>query len=264
MFRDFKRKALGQFACTGVEEAAAVGAAGAGTAAAGTAATGLAAWAPYLAAAASVAGTLIQSQAQQEAQEQQQAKLRQAQDADRQKQEKATDISMQQGEQYDPTYRAQQEAATVGKANDSLTSTLVDAREGAAAPAASAGKVSNDFTLGQAKSAAGELQRSTNVAKLMASMRGNTDLRANEGINNADFMEQQSALAGDRSGAANAANLDASMIHPDGTQMLLGGLTSAAGNAYLGSSLASKAKATPKTSAPATLLSSYASDNGGL
>lgn len=204
------------------------------------------------AAAATVAGNAMQQQAQDEAADRTRQQLAANQALDSNYQKKAIDLVNQNAEQYKPEERQQNEQQAIDTAQKSLTGSLIDAREGQAAPAATSGKVSQDFTTGQAKTAASELQRSTNIARLMARMRGPSDMRAGEAMNNAEFAGQGSSLANDRSAMASAGNIDASTITPDGTQMLLGGATQQVGMGALANGLMKKAKPAVMYGAPGT------------
>ena len=102
-----------------------------------------------------------------------------------------------------------------------------------------------DSTTGKARTAATELQRSTDIARLMAKLRGPTDLRANESLINADYAGTGGSLAADRGLANSAANVQAGTIRPDGTASLLGGLATS-----IGTGLAAKAL---KGSTPGTV-----------
>ncbi len=203
----------------------------------------LAAAAPYISGGAAILGTVMQQQAMQDANDEQQRRIAQNQALDDQYQAKAIDLVNQNAQQYKPEQRQQAEQKAIDTASDSLTGELVAAREGQPAPSATAGKVSQDFTDRQAKTSASELARSSNIANLMARMRGPTDMRANEAMVNADFAGRGGSLANDRQAMANAGTADVERIRPDGTQMLIGGLGQSLGTSTLAGSLMKKAKA---------------------
>lgn len=194
------------------------------------------------AAAATVAGNAMQQQAQDEAADRTRQQIAANQALDSNYQKKAIDLVTQNADQYKPEERQQNEQQSIDTAQKSLTGSLIAAREDQAAPAATSGKVSNDFTTGQATTAANELQRSTNIARLMARMRGPSDMRAGEAMANADFAGQGGSLANDRGAMAAAGNTDVGTIQPDGTQMLLGGAAQQVGMGALANGLMKKAK----------------------
>lgn len=203
---------------------------------------------PYLGAAASVVGTVSQMNAQDDAQSRSKNAFNQNLLRDQEYQKKQTNLVQENAQQYEAPVRQAGEAAAVDSATQSLTSNLLRDREAAVGAGDASGKVSQDFTTGRAKRVGDELQRSTDIARLMARVRGPSDQRAGEAITNADFAGRGSSLGADRGFMAGAGNTDAQVAgQPDGTQMLLGGAASNIGTGMLANGLRRRAP----TAAPA-------------
>lgn len=191
-------------------------------------------WVPALVAAAGTAYSVnAQSEAESERQKAATAQLLR----DQGYQQKQIQLATQNAEQYDPKNREVAGQKAVDTAADSLTQSLVKSREASINTPDAAGKVSKDFTTGKARTAASELQRSTDIARLMAKLRGPTDLRANESLINADYAGTGGSLAADRGFANSAANVQAGTIRPDGTATLLGNAASSIGTGLLANRL---------------------------
>lgn len=196
---------------------------------------------PYISGAASILGTVMKMGATNDAQDRSDQAFRANMLRDSQYQDKAIGLVNQNAEQYKPEQRQQAEQKAVDTATNNITSNLVADRAGAE-PGAVAGKVSDDFTAGRAARTASELQRSTDLAKLFAKVRGPSDLRAGEAVTNADFAAQGGTNAANRGFMAGAGNMDAQVAgRPDGGQMLLGDALSTAGTGMLAGSLAKRA-----------------------
>lgn len=192
---------------------------------------------PYLSAGASVLGTLMKLDATNEAQDRQDAAFRANLLRDQDYQSRAINLVNENADQYRPEQRQAAEQKAVDRVADSLTGNLVADRE-AGQPGAVGGKVSADFTAARAARTASELQRSTDIARLFAKVRGPNDMRAGEAITNADFAARGGSLGADRGFMSSAGSMDAQAAgRPDGGQMLLGEALSTAGAAGLSGSL---------------------------
>lgn len=219
-----------------------VGEAAAGTAAAASsgaaASTGAAA---YISAALAAAGALAQYQAAQDAQQNADNQFAANAENDRKYQDKSQRLAVENAQIYDPTQRQANEQGAVTAAEESLKGQLLAARQDAPAPDIS-GSVSKDYTEGSARTAANELQRSTDIAKLWARMRGPNDLRAGEALHNTSAGEEARSLAADRGFAAGAGGRAAQLAgQPGGAQSAIGGALLNFGSGTLANKLA-KAK----------------------
>lgn len=191
-----------------------------------------------LALAAMAAGTAISYDASETARKEQQAALTAKMLRDKEYQDKNSQLVNENAQQYNPQTRQQNEQAATDAAAGSLTGALLESRE-SAAPADISGKVSSDYISGNAKTAASELQRSTDIARLWAKMRGPTDLRANEGMNNASYADRSRSLSADRGFMAQAGDRNAMLAgQPDGLQMLAGNALMQFGTGSLAGNLA--------------------------
>lgn len=188
-------------------------------------------------------GFLMKSGATNDAQQRSDAAFRANMLRDQQYQDKAIQLVNQNAEQYRPEQRQQAEQAATDSATNSITTNLLAARD-SAAPGAVSGRVSSDYTTDRAARTASELQRSTDLAKLFARVRGPNDLRAGEAVTNADFAARGGSLAADRGFMSQAGGMDAQVAgRPNGTSMLLGDALMNGGTGVLASSLAKRAGA---------------------
>lgn len=196
---------------------------------------------PYISGAASILGTVMKLGATNDAQDRSDAAFRANMLRDQEYQDKAINLVNQNADQYKPEQRQVAEQKAVDTATNNITSNLV-ADRAADAPGSVSGKVSGDFTTGKAARTASELQRSTDLAKLFAKVRGPSDMRAGEAITNADFASQGGTNAANRGFMANAGGMDATVAgRPNGTQMLLGDALTQGGTGMLAGTLAKKA-----------------------
>lgn len=204
-----------------------------------------------LSAAATVGGLLLKNSAVNDAQQRSDAAMRQNMLRDQQYQDNAINLVNQNAEQYKPATREAAETKAVDTAANNFTTNLV-ADRAAEQPGAVAGRVAGDFTTGKAARTASELQRSTDLARLFAKVRGPSDMRANEAMTSADFASRGASNAANRGFMASAGNMDAQVAgRPDGTAMLVGDALQQGGTGMLAGSLARRARAgSPGSTSP--------------
>jgi len=196
-----------------------------------------------LSAAATIGGLFLKNNAVNSAQDRSDAAFRQNMLRDQQYQDNAINLVNKNADQYQPETRQAAEQKAVDTAANNITSNLV-ADRAADAPGAVAGKVSGDFTAGKAARTASELQRSTDLAKLFARVRGPSDMRAGEAMTNADYASQGASNSANRGFMSSAGGMDAQVAgRPAGTQMLVGDALMNGGTGMLAGSLAKKARA---------------------
>lgn len=145
---------------------------------------------------------------------------------------KTLDTSMTNAQQYDPTARAQANT----QAQDTATHSLQGYLEAAKQPSeAVKGAVSSVFSTGRAERTLADANRATTLARLFGKMRGATDLRSIEGLNNADAATRVAGMARNKANMAGAQSVDIQEAGtPDPTLMLLGSLMSGYGMAAAG------------------------------
>lgn len=190
------------------------------------------------AAVASIYGTKMQSDAQNDAIERQQKAVNASLEQQDQYSRAAESKALENAQNYDPTKRTEEFNKSREAAGDSLAQQLTQAREAAPKTSQPAGRMSAEFLTGQAKSAADQYDKSIQMAQLMGKMRGANDLLTNEGYRNADYASQlgiigRNALGSARSGAIGIEN--AGMVN--GGKVALGANLATIGNRHLGSSL---------------------------
>lgn len=201
---------------------------------------------PYLGAAASIVGPMIQGNAVDDAQQRSDQAFRQNMLRDQQYQDKAQNLVTQNADQYAAPVRQANTQTAQDKALSSLTGSLEAARVAEPSTGA-AGKVSADYLTDNAKRTAETLQKSTDWARLLAKQRAPNDLRAGEAMTNADFAARGGSLGADRTAMAGAGSMDAGVAgRPDGMQMMLGGAAGGIGTSLLAQGLMKKAKPSPE------------------
>ncbi len=134
------------------------------------------------------AGTAMQYMSQQQAARRAQRALGMVEDRNDQFNRQIIDITENNARQYDPAARSAATERATDAAVVSLTEYLNRARDagmGEVAPA-SQGRVSEAFDTERARRAAAQADSAVRLAQLMGRVRGPMDLRAEEGMNNAD------------------------------------------------------------------------------
>jgi hypothetical protein len=135
--------------------------------------------------------------------------------------------------QYDPATRNTVQDSVRSDTENRMTADLLDAREtGPATMPEATGKISGDESTTTAKMMAGELARASNRASLMSRYRAPTDLRFEEGLNNAGYGSEVDVLSsrGQHYGQTDRYLTDVASI-PDSGMLTLGSLLSAYGMA---------------------------------
>lgn len=137
---------------------------------------------------------------------------------------KIIDTSMTNAKQYDPTARMQANTQAQDAATNSLRGYLEAAKP--QQPDSSVnGAVSSTFNTDRAQRTLADANRATMLARLFGKVRGATDLRAIEGLNNADAASRVASMARNKANMAGAQNVDIQEAGtPDPTLMLLGSL----------------------------------------
>lgn len=176
------------------------------------------------AAAVMLGGMATQYYAQNEAASDRKRAVGRAQDWQDTASRKIIDTSMKNAQQYDPTARTQANAQAQDAATNSLRGYL-EAAKGQQPSSGTTGAVSSTFTTDRAERALADANRATTLARLFGKMRGATDLRAIEGLNNADAATRVAGMARNKANMAGAQSVDIQEAgQEDPTLMLLSSL----------------------------------------
>lgn len=187
---------------------------------------------------ASLAGTKMQIDAQEEAADRQQAALNAALEQNDQYSQQAEHVAMQNAAEYTPGTRAQRFDEARTAAGDSLAQQLTASREAAPVKLGASGRLSEEFNTDSAKASADQYQQSIDMARLMGKMRGASDMLTNEGYTNADYASQLGLIGRNAQGAYQAAQPGINAAgRVDQGSMLAGGLAQGVGMAGMSSSL---------------------------
>jgi hypothetical protein len=216
------------------------------------------------AAVASLYGTKMQSDAQNDAIDKQQRAVNASLEQQDQYSRAAESKALENAQNYDPTKRTEEFNKARETAGESLAQQLTQAREAAPKTSQPAGRLSAEFLTGQAKSAADQYDKSVQMAQLMGKMRGANDLLTNEGYRNADYASQLGTIGRNAKGAYDAAQpgiIAAGKV--DGGKMMLGSLASSLGTAYLGSKAGDLFSTGPTMSGAGSATENWI-DSGGL
>lgn len=193
-----------------------------------------------IAAAASLYGSKMQADAQNEAADRQQSAVNASLEQQDQYSKQAEGKALENADQYKADDRLKKFEESRADAGDSLAQSLTSSREAAPAPSQAAGRMSQEFLTGDASAKADQFAKSINMAQLMGKMRGAGDMLTDEGYTNADYASQLGAIGRNAQGSAAAAKpgiIGAGKV--DGGAMALGAGLSSIGTGYLGSNLGS-------------------------
>lgn len=188
--------------------------------------------------AAMVGGAVIQGRAQSKAAKRQKAAITEGM----RRQSKVLDdkraLTLDNLEQYRPEQRMIAQEAAATEAEEGLVGELIRAKDAGISIPESNGDVSNQYKTNLARAAVDEMDRASVMASLMSRFRAPTDMRFEEGIDNANFASQQGGLdARGRSMAATDDFLIQQAGKPDPRKMMLGSLMQSIGSAYMGGTI---------------------------
>lgn len=215
---------------------------------------------------AMLAGAAVQYQAQVEAQDAQQAAIRNSLDAQERLQREAEQKAMKTAETFNPLDRMKQQAELETQITDSLITPVASSQSTRADAAGAEGNVSEDYTLAKAKADTNTLKSAEALARLLGKTSSANRLRLEEGVRLMDTGQQLGMLnnfSQGQKGADSIAIQQAGMVDPG--MVLAGSLLQAAGSAglmYGGGSAANAAKTGTTTAAGATGASSGLASNG--
>lgn len=182
--------------------------------------------------AATIGGTGMQMSAQNKAAKKTNAAILEGMHRQNKVQDDKRALTLENLEQYAPETRQAAQETAAGKAEESLVGELVRAQESGITIPGTTGNVSGEYKTNLARAATKEMDRASNLARLMSKFRAPTDMRFEENLKNADFATQQGGLnATGRSYAATDDALTRLAAQPDSRMMTLGSLLSAAGSA---------------------------------
>jgi len=187
---------------------------------------------------AAIAGSYMNSEAQNDAADKQQAAVNASLEQQDQFSQKAEQKALENADQYDAGTRLEKFDEARSAAGNSLAKSLTASRESAPATTQASGRMSQEFLTGDASAKADQFEKSIKNAQLMGRMRGAGDMLTSEGYQNADYSSQLGMIGRNAQGAAAAAKpgIDSAGKVNSG-QVALGSGLSTIGSSYLGSNL---------------------------
>lgn len=177
-------------------------------------------------------GMAMKYTAERQAAERQRKEIGRAQDRQDVYHKNILDTSLKSAEQYNPTARTEANTKAQDAATESLRGYLDAAKAQQPGQGGTTGNVSSTFTEQSAQRTLDDANRSATVARLFGKLRGATDLRAIEGLNNADASSRVATLSGNKWNMARASDVDiAEKGTPNPMLMLIGSMMSGYGGA---------------------------------